>query len=155
TNPASDVGRMDERGSSPTVGPGWVISDFELPGITSFSLTLRIEGSGDDDMVGFVFARADGEHFYQVDWKRTTQTYTWGDPVPGGAAGSSTPTTPLMSSLDRATSSSASTASRSSMSVTARSRAAASASSASARTTWSSSTSSRTSAGRTGTATGR
>jgi hypothetical protein len=79
SNPQNDVGRMDERGGSSSVGPGWVVSDFTLPGTTKFSLTLEIQGSGDDDIVGFAFCYQDNDNFYLVDWKRATQTFNWGD----------------------------------------------------------------------------
>ena len=81
SNPTPQSGRMDETAGSSTVGPGWVISDFTLPAVSSFSITLEVVGSGDDDFVGFVFGYQDNEHFYLVDWKKGNQGFNWGDPV--------------------------------------------------------------------------
>ena len=81
SNPTTDSGRMDETASSQTVAPGFVISDFVLPSTASFSITLEVSGSGDDDFIGFVFGWQDSDHFYLLDWKRYNQNFNWGDAV--------------------------------------------------------------------------
>ena len=84
TNPTSESGRMDETAGSSSVGPGWVVSDFQLPDVpevVSFSLTVEVMGGGDNDFIGFGFGYQDDTHFYLIDWKRTTQSFNWRDPV--------------------------------------------------------------------------
>ena len=84
TNPTPESGRMDETTGSSSVGPGWVVSDFELPdvpGVVSFSLTIEVTGGQDDDIIGFGFGYQDNTHFYLVDWKENRQDFNWGDSV--------------------------------------------------------------------------
>ncbi|OHB60130.1 MAG: hypothetical protein A2168_07515 [Planctomycetes bacterium RBG_13_50_24] len=84
TNPTPESGRMDETTRSSRVGPGWVVSDFQLPDVpevVSFSLTVEVTGGSDDDIIGFGFGYQDNTHFYLVDWKRTAQKFNWGDSV--------------------------------------------------------------------------
>jgi len=84
TNPTPESGRMDETTGSGSVGPGWVVSDFQLPDVpevVSFSLTVEVAGGRDDDIIGFGFGYQDNTHFYLVDWKMNKQDFNWGDSV--------------------------------------------------------------------------
>jgi len=77
SNPAAYTGRLDEGG-----GPAWVVSDFALPAMAHFRITLRVEGpTNDDDFIGVAFGYQDATHFYLLDWKKAEQTHDFGDPV--------------------------------------------------------------------------
>lgn len=81
TNPTIYEGRLDQITSN-TGSVGWVVSDFALPPFAKFKLTLSVTSPYiDDDIIGFAFGYQDNNNFYLVDWKQTTQTYNWGDPV--------------------------------------------------------------------------
>jgi hypothetical protein len=82
SNPTSQQGRLDEIAVSSTVGPCWVVSDFELAATADFSLTIDVAGGTDDDFFGFAFGYKDNSHFFLVDWKRASQSLDWGDAVP-------------------------------------------------------------------------
>ncbi|HML76104.1 MAG TPA: hypothetical protein PKB02_16560 [Anaerohalosphaeraceae bacterium] len=81
SNPTAQSVRLDEAASSETVAPGWVVSDFILYPTSTFSMTLQVLGSGDDDFVGIVFGYQDADHFYLLDWKAAAQSFNWGDKV--------------------------------------------------------------------------
>jgi len=81
TNPTDESGRMDEKTTSNTVGPGWVVSDFVLPANSSFSMTLQVTApTTDDDFIGLAFCYQNNTHFYLLDWKKEVQSnQVWGD----------------------------------------------------------------------------
>ncbi|MCY3003740.1 MAG: hypothetical protein NTV21_18240 [Planctomycetota bacterium] len=73
--------RMDETATSSVVGPGWVLSPFTLPVPATVEISLQALSNGDDDFVGVAFSHRSPTEFLQLDWKRATQTFNWGDPV--------------------------------------------------------------------------
>ena len=75
-------GRLDEAEGSSSVNAAWVVSDFANGPTATITFTLEVAaGSGDDDLIGFVFAYEDSDNFYLLDWKKATQSFNWGDPV--------------------------------------------------------------------------
>jgi Thrombospondin C-terminal region len=81
-NPTTTSVRMVEQVGSSSVHPGWVVSDFSYgPSVTiEFDLSVSA-GTGDDDIIGFGFSWLDGSHSYLLDWKKTVQSFNWGQPV--------------------------------------------------------------------------
>lgn len=82
SNPTPTSIRLDEQKSSQVVHPGWVVSDFTLAAVSVIEFELSVAaGTGDDDPIGFGFSYLDGAHSYLLDWKRSTQTFNWGQQV--------------------------------------------------------------------------
>ncbi|MFO0872412.1 MAG: GC-type dockerin domain-anchored protein [Phycisphaerales bacterium] len=82
SNPTPTSGRIDEAVASSNVNAAWVVSDFSNGPTATITFTLQVAaGSGDDDLIGFVFAYENSDNFYLLDWKKATQTFNWGDPV--------------------------------------------------------------------------
>ena len=74
--------RMTEKISSPSVHPGWVVSDLVLGAEATIEFDLSVSAStGDDDFIGFGFSYLDGSHSWLMDWKKSTQTFNWHQPV--------------------------------------------------------------------------
>ncbi len=75
--------RMTEQVTSSSVHPGWVVSDFNLAPVVTVEFDLGVTaGTSDDDLIGFGFSWLDGSHSWLMDWKKNTQTFNWGQPVP-------------------------------------------------------------------------
>jgi hypothetical protein len=51
------------------------LSDFDAAG-REIRGTWRVDTSGDDDFMGFVFGYQDRGHFYLFDWKQASQSYS-------------------------------------------------------------------------------
>ncbi|MBL9141041.1 MAG: hypothetical protein JNK53_04180, partial [Phycisphaerae bacterium] len=82
SNPTATSIRLDEAVGSSAVHPGWVVSDFTLAATSTIEFDLSVAaGTGDDDIIGFGFSWLDGANSYLLDWKRTTQTFNWGQTV--------------------------------------------------------------------------
>ena len=73
--------RMDETASSSSVGPGWVVSPFVLPSTASFDVSLQQLATSDDDILGLAFCYQSNTQMLLLDWKKSTQSWNWGDPV--------------------------------------------------------------------------
>lgn len=52
--------------------PSFLLSDFNIAG-TALDGSWRVETTGDDDFVGFVFGYQDKGRFYLFDWKQDSQ----------------------------------------------------------------------------------
>jgi hypothetical protein len=86
SNPSPTSVRLDENVSSPSVHPGWIVSDFTLASTCTISFDLLIDNAaGDDDFMGFGFSWSqpspDVVHSYLLDWKKNAQSFNWGDKV--------------------------------------------------------------------------
>ena len=82
THPTPIQIRVDQTVPGTVAGPGWVVSDVVAPAITTIRAMVRvIDAAGDDDIIGIAFCWQDETHFYLLDWKRTAQTFNWGEPV--------------------------------------------------------------------------
>ncbi|MCA9285210.1 MAG: hypothetical protein KDA22_08360 [Phycisphaerales bacterium] len=82
SNPTPTSVRLDEQVSSPSVHPGWFVSDFTLAPTATIEFDLSVAaGTGDDDLIGFGFSYLDGTHSYLLDWKKSTQSFNWGQPT--------------------------------------------------------------------------
>jgi len=74
--------RMTEQVTSSAVHPGWVVSDFNLAPVVTVEFDLSVSaGTGDDDLIGFGFSWLDGAHSYLLDWKKSAQSFNWGQTV--------------------------------------------------------------------------
>jgi Thrombospondin C-terminal region len=73
---------MTETAVSSSVHPGWVVSDFNLAPVVQVEFDLSVSaGTGDDDFIGLGFSYLDGSHSWLMDWKKTAETFNWGQPV--------------------------------------------------------------------------
>lgn len=82
SNPVPTAVRLDEQVSSPSVHPGWAISDFTLAATCTIEFDLMVTaGTLDDDFIGFGFSFVSAANSYLLDWKRQTQTFNWGQAV--------------------------------------------------------------------------
>ncbi|MFO0827490.1 MAG: hypothetical protein U0572_05010 [Phycisphaerales bacterium] len=82
SNPTPTSLRMDENTSSSSVHPGWAISDVVLGSVATIEFSIGVaSGTSDDDLIGLGFSYLDESHSYLLDWKRSTQSYNWGQSV--------------------------------------------------------------------------
>jgi hypothetical protein len=82
THPTTTSVKMIEQVTSSSVHPGWVVSDFILGNTVTLEFDLSVAaGTGDDDPIGFGFAYLDGCHSWLLDWKKSAQSFNWGQPV--------------------------------------------------------------------------
>ncbi|MBL9148731.1 MAG: hypothetical protein JNM94_08560 [Phycisphaerae bacterium] len=86
SNPTPTSVRLDENVASPSVHPGWIVSDFTLAATCTISFDLLIDNAaGDDDFMGLGFSWSqpgpDVVYSYLLDWKKGTQSFNWGDTV--------------------------------------------------------------------------
>lgn len=82
SNPTSTSIRLDEADGSSVVHPGWVVSDFLLAANSTIAFDLGVaSGTGDDDLIGLGFSWLGGGNSYLLDWKKSTQTFNWGQAV--------------------------------------------------------------------------
>lgn len=82
SNPTPTSGRLDEVEASGTVHAAWAVSNFVNGPTATITFTLQVAaGTGDDDLIGFVFAYEDSDNFHLLDWKKNSQSFNWGDPV--------------------------------------------------------------------------
>jgi len=83
SHPTATSVRMTEQVGSASVHPGWVVSDFILAPAANVEFDLAVAaGTGDDDLIGFGFSWLDGSHSWLLDWKKSTQSFNWGQTVP-------------------------------------------------------------------------
>ena len=70
---------MDETAASATVGPGWVVSPFDVPADATVEVSVRALANGDDDLIGIAFSYQSASQHVLMHWKQNTQVFNWGD----------------------------------------------------------------------------